>query len=416
MGWREWLGLKVSPETFAQLVMDRARRLGLGEFEYDANMKELRQAGGNAKWQLYLGRVYEEYVLTPSRARQSVIDKFLSTVSNGNEEIIPSTYEIARPNLLPLLRDSVDVAVAELSVLRASAIDGSEFKPFAMAGGPLVGTLIQGIAFDTPNSINRVTEAQLEVWGVTLDTAMDDAVDNLRTMNYPGGWTQLDANTWSGHWDDAYASSRMVTPEVIHQLGVPDPIVMVPTPDTLLVANGRSENALSALAFWCEKSAGPQKRALSSIAYRLNDRMWTAIPVAEQNAPNLRNYQLKGLSSSHEDQKQLLDDLHERTSQDIWVASYQLMQRTGSDLITAYTVWTESVDSLLPLADVLVLQSMSDDGNKVAKRVMVPMEAALPILLPHLDERNDLLPVRYRTTGFPSSGDWNKLETMAIEL
>lgn len=117
MGWREWLGLKVSPEKFAQLMMDRARRLGLGEFEYDANMKELRQSGGD-KWQLYLGRVYEEYVLTPPKERQSVIDKFLSTVSNGNEEIIPSSYEIARPNILPILRDSVDVAVAELSVRR----------------------------------------------------------------------------------------------------------------------------------------------------------------------------------------------------------------------------------------------------------------------------------------------------------
>ncbi len=416
MGWREWLGLKVSTEKFAQLVMDRARQLGLGEFEYDPNMKELRQSGGKTKWQLYLGRVYEEYVLTPSKERRSVIDKFLSTVSNGNEEIIPSSYEVARQSLLPILRDSVDVAVAELSVRRASAIDGSDFKPFAMAGGPLVGTLIQGIAFDTPNSINRVTAAQLEVWGVSVVTAMDDAVDNLRKMNHPGGWTQLDAHTWSGHWDDAYASSRMVTPEVIHQLGVPDPIVMVPTPDTLLVANGRSENALAALAFWCEQSAGPQKRALSSIAYRLTDRTWTAIPVAEQNSPDLRNYQLKGLSSSHEDQKQLLDDLHERTNQDVWVAGYQLMQKTGSDLITAYTVWTESVDSLLPMADILVLQSMSEDGNEVAKRVMVPMETALPILLPHLDLRDDLFPVRYRTTGFPSLVDWSKLETMAIEL
>lgn len=318
-----------------------------------------------------------------------------------------------------ILRDTrrhIKMGWPDAYVRRASAINGSEFKPCAMAGVPLVGTLIQGIAFDSPNSISRITAAQLEIWGVSLDAAMADAVDNLRTMNNPGGWTQLDAHTWSGHWDDAYASSRMITPEVIHQLGVPDPIVMVPTPDTMLVANGRSENALEALAFWCEQAAGPQKRALSSTAYRLNDRIWTVIPMAEQNAPNLRNYQLKGLSSSHEDQKQLLDDLHVRTNEDIWVASYQLMQKTGSDLITAYTVWTESVDSLLPLADVLILQSMSDDGSEVTRRVVVPMETALPILLPHLDQRDDLFPVRYRTTGFPSSGEWNMLEAMAIEL
>ncbi|MES2950538.1 MAG: hypothetical protein V4858_18495 [Pseudomonadota bacterium] len=193
---------------------------------------------------------------------------------------------------------------------------------------------------------------------------MSDAIDNLRAMNHPNGWTQLDAHIWSGHWDDAYASSRMITPEVIHQLGVPDPIVMVLTPDTLLIASGRSENALAALAHWCEQTSGPHKRALSSVAYRLNDREWTAISAAEQSTPNLKNFQLKGLSTSHEDQKQLLNDLHSRTEQDVWVASYQLVQKPGSDLMTAYTVWTVSVDSMLPLADVLILQSMSEDGNR----------------------------------------------------
>lgn len=416
MGWREWLGLKVTPEKFAALMIGRARSLGLGEFEYDADMRELRQSGAKTKWQLYLGRVYEEYVRAPSSDRPKVIDNFLSALSNGNEDVIPSSYELARPNLLPILRDSVDVAVAELAVRRASAIDGSEFKSSAMSGGLLVGTLMQGLAFDTPHAINRIAASQLETWGVSFETAMSDAIDNLRLLNHPNGWTQLDAHTWSGHWGDAYASSRMVTPEVIHQLGVPEPIVMVPTPDTLLVASGRSENALASLAYWCEQSGGPEKRALSSVAYRLNDRNWSAIPKAEQNTPELRNFQLKGISSAHEEQKQLLDDIHSRTDQDIWVASYQLMKKEDSDLITAYTVWTESVDSLLPLADHLVVQSMSDDGNEVAKRVIVPMESALPILLPHLEVRKDLVPVRYRTTGFPTPSDWVQLELMAIQL
>ncbi len=416
MGWREWLGLRTSPAKFAALMMDRARQLGLGEFEYDAKLEELRQTGADARWQLYLGRIYREYVLAPRGERQAIIDRFLAAIPVGDENRIPSTFEEARPHLLPILRDSVDLAVAELSLRRAAAIDGSESNHSAMAGQPLVGSLIQGLAFDTPNAIHRITPTQLEEWGVSLDVAMAQAIDNLRTMNHPGGWTQLDAHTWSGHWGDAYASSRMVTPEVIHQLGVLDPIVMVPSPDTLLVASARSEQALSALAHWCEQLVGPEKRALSSIAYRLMDRTWSAIPVAEKNTPTLRNFQLKVLSSSHEDQKQLLDDLHERTSQDIWVASYQLIQEKGTDLITAYTVWTESVDSLLPIADILVLQSMNDDGSEVAKRVTVPMELALPILLPHLNRRSDLAPVRYRTTGFPTPEEWSRLEQMAIEF
>ena len=250
MGWREWLGLKVTPAKFAELMIGRARGLGLGEFEYDADMKELRQSDAESKWQLYLGRVYEEYVLTPSKDRANVID-------------------------------------------------------------------------------------------------------NLRSMAHPNRWTQLDANTWSGHWDDAYKSSRMVTPEVIHQLGVPDPIVMVPTPDTLLVASGRSENALASLAYWCEQSGKPGKRALSSAAYRLNDRSWSAIPLAEQNTSELRNFQLRGISSSHEKQKQLLDDLHSRTDQDIWVAIYQLMKKEDSSLITVYTMGRPTLVSTLVVLSLL---------------------------------------------------------------
>ncbi len=413
MGLKQWLGLNPTPAEFAALMIQGARQLGLGTFEYDPGMNELRQTDSDNKVQLYLGRVHQEYIDTPRRDRAGVVERFLSSVL-AHVSTIPDTYAQARPHLLPLVRDRTDVAIAELYARRAAVMHGSGVQT-AMAGKPLVGTLIQGIAYDTPHAMHRVSLSHLDTWGVSLETVLSDAIDNLRELTHPNGWTQLDAQTWSGHWGDAYASSRMLTPEVIHQLGMGDPIAIIPTPDSLIVTSGRRESGLATLAHWAEQAQAPGRRSLSFVPYRLEERSWFEIPETGAYPDALRNLQLMSRAGAYREQKEQLDDLHRRTDRDIWVAGYDLVQKRGSDRMSSYTVWTESVDTMLPLADLVFLQALSPDMKEVIRRLAVPMDAALPILVRHLEPCLHLFPVRYRTKGFPTSDDWRELEAMATQ-
>jgi hypothetical protein len=103
----------------------------------------------------------------------------------------------------------------------------------------------------------------------------------------------------------------------------------------------------------------------------------------------------------YNDQKELLDQIHQQKGNDVFVASYSAVQHKDSGRITSYSVWSDGVDTLLPETDDVVLLR----ANRGAQKVEVAAASSFERVR---DVAGDLMqplgtyPERYRVAGFPS--------------
>ena len=364
---------------------------------------------------IFLGRIFAQYTQTVRGQKQEVIDNFLAGMTKSAENELPATYQEARSRLLPIVRSRTDTSIARILMSRHEA-NGRPSALSELAQRPFVHDLVAGIGFDTPAAISRVTVSQLQTWGVDVDAVLADAADNLRSQTRPDCWTPLGPSIWAGEWDDSYASSRMLTPEVIHQLGLAEPLAMIPSPEFLLVADGRNEKAFEILAHWADVARQRNNRQLSYDVYRLRERDWEVVEVPPERGSAILNLQAESLAASYGDQKQLLEDLHKTQGVDVWVATVNLFSEKSTELVKSLSIWTQGVETLLPATDWVVLQELDEQGENVVRRLTVAFKDIESIASGVLQRHEDLEPPRYRTVGFPSQQQWDDLSKVEVDL
>jgi len=102
------------------------------------------------------------------------------------------------------------------------------------------------------------------------------------------------------------------------------------------------------------------------------------------------------LGKLYEDQKELLDALHEKEAIEIFVAAFSGLRKESNTELFSYCVWSRDVDTLLPKTQLIMLNS-GDDSMSICEWDRV-FEVAGDLF--ELDE--DRYPVRYLVTDFPS--------------
>src|SRR5882672_2369284 len=105
------------------------------------------------------------------------------------------------------------------------------------------------------------------------------------------------------------------------------------------------------------------------------------------------------------EQKQLLDQLHAQSGDDILVVSYAPMQNRHTGKPFCMTFWVEGFVNLLPRADAVVLKS-------AAEVMVVPWRAATAVIAHRLASTDDY-PIRYRAEAFPSADELEQLRAVA---
>jgi len=80
----------------------------------------------------------------------------------------------------------------------------------------------------------------------------------------------------------------------------------------------------------------------------------TVEEVAFPSYKDFRQLQLQSLGQDYSEQTTLLDKLHENSGEDVFVATFSVVQSPEGELFS-YATWTETTNSLLPKTDVLVL-------------------------------------------------------------
>ena len=395
--------------TMAKLVRDvthALHRRDAQDLRVDLEQGELsfRLHGGEMK--LFLGNLLHDLQRCPRAQRPALLTRFLDGVL-APDNAIPATYAQARPRLMPVVRRRADIGIVALSTQSVSDDPARQFLP---ATRPLVGDLVIALVCDRPTSMAYVNEPELPKWNVTFDQALADALDNLRGLPEHGGWRQVGQGVWSGEWGDAYDSSRILLPDLIHRVGVRDPVVAVPFRNALMLTSAGNEAGIARMAQVIQDHAEDNQRWLSFHLLRLHETRWEPhAPLVAVDAWHL--LRLRNEAGVNDNQKELLDALHARCGVDLFVAGYQMLAR--DDLGTlSFAVWSAGVDTLLPHTEFIVFAPGGQDADDL---LLVAWDEARAVV-GELMEATEHVPERVRARRFPDVAQLARLRELAISL
>ena len=379
-----------SKDDFAQLMIDRIHQAGeKGSIAYQPGEFRLRGEGERSA-ALMLGNAYKEYCAADEEIRERVIRLWVRNWFSLLRDM-PEDFEDVKPDLLPIVRSRSHF---ELNQLRSMVETGT---PISWPYVPLGEHFGVALVYDLPDAMRSIPQANLDGWGLTLYEAMEIACENLATLPAKFIGPQFGDGVYLSATGDNYDASRILSPELIGKFQVTgDPVAMIANRDNLIVAGADDSEGLNALLKMATEAL-EQLRPISSIAVRFDGQEWVPwLPeVSHPLYKPFRRLYFDAMGRDYAEQKELLDRLHAKTSKNIFVATFNVVQDPEGRLLS-YAVWTESVESLLPQSDMVVFGGMEGEPT------MVPWSKAMEEV-GHLLEPLEIYPPRYRVQGFPSA-------------
>lgn len=239
---------------------------------------------------------------------------------------------------------------------------------------------------------------------------MDNALENLRGLPDHGGWRDQGNGVWSGEWADSYESSRVLLPDLIHRLGVPEPVALMPLRSTLLISSARNEYALAAMAALAKKLITDHSRWLSVKPIVLTDSGWQPFVPPESCASAFEELGKLDLAETYGGQQSLIEDLLKNSGAETFVGKFTLLRRNDDAKLLSYAVWTEGVDTLLPQTDLVIFVA----ANRKEDDSLVSVDwDAVQSVAGNLMQPTEYFPPRYRLQSFPQGEQWQRLLELA---
>ena len=389
-----------SQRQFAEIVIAAFERSGLPGLSYRESDFALKIPGRDAT--IFLQNSYTNYCAVPRSGRQEILSKLVASFASIPE--IPSDFASARKNLMPVIRDE-----AYEGIMRLMGESGPDDPGLARLYKPLAKGLLAGLAYDTEHSITSVNSKTLQSWGVDLDQAFAVAKENLWDRTRPDGFEGSNGVYWA-RWGDSYDSSRMLLTELIYRLSVDgDPVAFVPNRDALLVTGTNNIAGLRVILNAGAESHFKQGHPLSPDLFVLDDGAWKRHVPEDSELRKIwvgMRRQRDGLD--YNQQKQLLDKLHEKVDVDIYVAGYQIAQGEGQEAFSI-CVWSRGVDTLIPVTEQIAFMLDAEKGEFFR----VPWDAAASVVGNLMEADAELIPKRFRVREFPNDEQIAQLRKLA---
>lgn len=319
MGLLGFLWGKPTPDQFAKKVISALRHRGeTDSIEYEARAFTLRFRG----IVMNLGNFYAEYCQIPWRQRRSALKHFVSTLDNEPSELSDNFDEVAS-SLLPRIRDPFYYEAIRLTGL-IEGTDFPELKRLSISPFHEVEVVV-----DQEQASMSVRSEKFDAWGKTLEQVLSVARDNLwKRSNEP--FVQLMPGLHASDWHDTYDAARMYLHDLVWQLPVKgNHVVMTPTRDHLLVAGTEDTAALTAMVELAKKILEEAPRPMHGRAVQLKGKEWITF-MPEKSSPNFeafRYLELISIANDYNEQKELLERLHEKDGTDVYVATASLLTK-----------------------------------------------------------------------------------------
>jgi hypothetical protein len=385
-----------SKDKFAGIVLTELKKLEPeAEYRYDAEKFLLLRPDEGF---INLANVYQEYCRAEANSRAGLLKRFLHSCVASRSYELPEDFADIHPDLLPVVRSRFYL---ESAILQSKVRGGEGFDmPQQVIGEHLALSLV----YDLPTAMRSISQKDLDAWEVSFYEALEAARQNLEQMGEVK-FAVLDSRVYASASGDNYDASRLMLLDLIRRFEVQgEHVAMVPNRDTLVVTGSEDPQGLEIMAK-IAKDSFDKPRPISTIALRLEGDEWVPwLPPADSRlSGEFQELRLRTISAEYNDQKELLDAMHEQAGEDVHVASFSALQNKETGRITSYSVWSEGVHALLPQTDTVLFfrPEAPDDQKIVAGGAWEHVQQIVGDLMEPLG----VYPERYRVKEFPSPAE-----------
>lgn len=404
MGILDLFRRQLTPERFAAQVsrqLARTRPGWRGDYDQALFCLHVSDAAGS-RGMIHLYNAHADACRQPPSRRAQVIERYLSAFL----DTATADVDKSPARLLPIVRfRAVFESTPLLHRVSGHAFDASLAVPYR----PLAGDLAVALGLDREHSIATVNRGQLDAWGMDFETALAQAIANLRERST--GAFEAVGNVLVSPWRDTYDASRLLLEDLLYRLPLKgDPVIALPSRDVLLVTGSKDERGLAELARMTMAVLHDETRPLSEQPLVLRDGQWLTFESAEPCPDELLEARYRRVLGFHQDQKEMLDKVHERDGIDLFVASYRVYRDEASGRFTSLAQWTRGVATLLPRAEQLWLHCDRDD-----ELLVVPWADA-EMVLGDFQAQPELYPERFLVTDFPTDEQLRRLRAYASKV
>jgi len=406
MGLISWITGRPSKDEFAKLAVKRLRQAGEDQpISYDPANFALTVGEGDKPSTMFLHNAYNHYLAAPRLKRSAVLNEF---VMGSRVPEMPETWDEVKPLMRPRVRDRF-YHWAMPRQLELAGHDPSEMIQPVLRS--ICEQLNVELAVDTEHSIATFDRDRLEEWGIDEDTAFAAARDNLWSVSNDD-FLQPQPGVYVSPWRDNWDASRLYLHDLIWQLKVKGlPVAAVPSRDVLIVTGSEDAEGLLALASLAEETINNDPRPSTPAPFILEDGAWRRFdaPADHPAASAIDRLNLIARVRDYEEQKEILNALHESDGTDVFVASCMVAERESTGQLFTYSVWSRGVLTQLPMTDFLAFNA--DPGGKDDESIMVPWSQACAIA-GDLMEPVDVYPPRLLVESFPDQQQLQKLRDL----
>ncbi len=383
-------------DSFARLIITRIRAAGeQRKVRYDAQQFSLRP-DGNEVSVMNLSNLYAEYCAAEKSARLKMLVNITRSWFS-DRRTLPAQFEDVHPDLLPSVRSR---SYYEFAMLQLQ-IEGARDLNYPQQS--LGDHLSVGLVYDLPDCMRTIVAQDLDNWQVNYFEAYEAALTNLRHKEDPV-FVSPAQGVYLSATGDNYDASRMVLVDMIRQFEVEgDPVVMVPNRDTLIVTGTRELNGLKVMLARA-KQALEEPRPISSLAFRLENDEWVEwLPDLDHPLhAQFALLRLRSFGQQYAEQKELLEKLHGRKGEEVYVAEFSAAQNSITGELHSYCVWSEGVDTLLPKTDQIYFFRPANRQNNDEQTLAHCRWDEVQRIAGAMLELDDIYPERYRVRTFPS--------------
>lgn len=315
-----------------------------------------------------------------------------------NPQPIPDALDTTR------LRPSISSRkTLGLAALRSMA-EGDSSSLHEIPHRPIAGDLTWTLVWDTPATMDLVTEEQLEVWGVDFDALLQAAKMNLALAPFLG-WEVVEDRIFAPKGIDDYDGARVFLPGQLDFLPFSEErVVFHPARPSCAVMSIDDEDAIAAAAANALSHVGTANRvSLPPLVGHTGHWRPLRLDPEHRAYDTWSRLVTYDQAAAYETQHRLLEPM---IGPEVFAASYVPIEQS-SGALSSYCTWTRGVEALLPETDRVAFY------EEDAEPFLVPWDVAHEVV-GHLMEATEHQPSRWRVVEYPTTTELSILRNASM--
>ncbi len=398
MNFLDIFGKKTEKDQFAALVLREFRRRKWPRaLKYDTVNFSLSTGESST---IFLQNQFQSWKIAKPEAKNLAInDLVVSAFENLALEKEDKTFEAKRSRIWPTVRNRTYVENLWM-------FDGLNLGPAHYRGTNI--SFCEGFSIIlTVNDTHNITICNHQTfvgWAKTFEEVLPIARQNLREQKRV--WFDRHAEGfYFAETGDYFDSSLPLMTDAFSQLDLDgEPIALIPTRETLLVAGSGDITSLNAMCDIAIKLYEKDSRQVSLLPIVLKNGEWKPFVDASATYDRLSYLRQQNTILDYADQKVTLEEYFQQTGRDVFVAGVGAVSLEESKKTFLRATLLDGVPSLLPDVDILAV------ANATTEEIIIRYFKDVMSVMGPMPLEPNTYPRRYVFDGQLTDTQWEKLK------